>query len=202
MLPAEAIRKRHFAVRIGEPDSRAGAKAGDLIWVSGSLGDAGAGLRILEGQLRGDDALVHRYRAPRPRLEAGQALASIVGAMMDVSDGLLIDAKRMAAASALAIEIDLDQLPLSDAFLAAIGDEREARLFAATAGDDYELLFATSGDAGSDILRLAERIGLPLSRIGRCVEGAGLVLRDRGEPVPLPTRLGYEHDLPDTRSGS
>jgi len=182
--------------------SRTGAKAGDLLWVSGSLGDAGAGLRLLQGDLQGDEALIRRYRAPRPRLEAGQALAPIVSAMMDVSDGLLVDAKRMAAASALAIEIDLDQLPLSDAFLAALGDSRDARLFAATAGDDYELLFTAPHEAGSDILHLAERIGLPLSRIGRCVEGAGLVLRDRGEALSLPARLGFEHDPQASRSGS
>lgn len=182
--------------------SRAGAKAGDLLWVTGSLGDAGAGLRILEGKLEGDAALVRRYRAPRPRLEAGQALAPGVSAMMDVSDGLLIDAKRMAAASEIGIEIDLDELPLSEAFLAAMGDGRDARLFAATAGDDYELLFATSAEGAPDILQLAEQLGLPLSRIGRCVEGAGLVIRDRGEELPLPEKLGFEHDPQARRSGS
>ena len=182
--------------------SRVGARAGDLLFVSGSLGDAGAGLHILQGRLDGDDTLVRRYRAPRPRLEAGQALATIVSAMMDVSDGLLIDTKRMAAASEIGIEIDLDQVPLSEAFLAARGDDRDARLFAATAGDDYELLFTTSAEAGSDILDLAERLGIPLSRIGRCFEGAGLVLRDAGERVPLPESLGYEHDSNAPRSGS
>jgi thiamine-monophosphate kinase len=182
--------------------SRAGAGAGDLLWVSGSLGDSGIGLRILRKELDGDDVLVRRYRAPRPRLEAGQALAGMVTAMMDVSDGLLIDAKRMAAASVLGIEIELDHLPLSGAFLAAMGGERDARLFAATAGDDYELLFTTRAEAAPDIHALAERIGLPLSRIGRCFEGAGLVVRDSGEPVPTPLRLGYEHDPDGPRSGS
>ncbi|WP_166041133.1 thiamine-phosphate kinase [Sphingosinicella sp. YJ22] len=182
--------------------ARAGARPGDLLWVSGSLGDGGAGLRVLQGELQGDEVLVRRYRAPRPRLEAGQALAPTVSAMMDVSDGLLIDAKRMAAASTLAIEIDLDQLPLSAAFLAALGDDRDARLFAATAGDDYELLFTAPHEAGPDVLHLAEHLGLPLSRIGRCSEGAGLVLRDRGEELPLPEKLGFEHDPQARRSGS
>lgn len=182
--------------------SRAGAKAGDLLWVSGSLGDAGAGLRVLKGQIEGDEALVRRYRAPRPRLEAGQALAALASAMMDVSDGLLIDARRMAAASEVGVEIDLDQLPLSEAFLAAMGDDRDTRLFAATAGDDYELLFTAPPEATPDTLTLAERLGVPLSRIGRCVEGAGLVLHEGGEGVPLPARLGYEHDSDTARSGS
>ncbi len=186
----------------GSAPSRVGAKASDLLWVSGSLGDAGAGLQTLEGKLDGDEVLVRRYRAPRPRLEAGQALAPAVTAMMDVSDGLLIDAKRMAAASEVGIEIDLGQLPLSAAFLAAMRDGRDARLFAATAGDDYELLFTSPADAAPDMLGLAERLGVPLSRIGRCVEGAGLVLIDGGERIPLPGRLGYEHDSDAPRSGS
>lgn len=181
---------------IGEGEavpSRSGAQAGDLLWVSGSIGDAGAGLAVLKGELAGDEALVRRYRAPRPRLEAGQALAPIVTAMMDVSDGLLIDAKRLAAASAVGVEVDLDQLPLSEAFLSALGDEREARLFAASAGDDYELLFTAPPGAAPAIFHLAEASGVPLSRIGRCVAGAGLVLLDAGEQLPLPGRLGYEH---------
>ncbi len=186
----------------GNVPSRVGAKAGDLLWVSGSLGDAGAGLRILQGRLDGHEDLVSRYRAPRPRLEAGQALALNVSAMMDVSDGLLIDARRMAAASEVGIEIDLDELPLGQAYLAAMGDGRDARLFAATAGDDYELLFATRAEAAAEILALAERVGVPLSRIGRCVEGAGLVVRQGGERVTLPPRLGYEHDSHGARSGS
>ncbi|HEU0135102.1 MAG TPA: thiamine-phosphate kinase, partial [Allosphingosinicella sp.] len=84
--------------------SRAGARAGDLLWVSGSIGDAGLGLSIATGALEGPEDLLRRYRRPRPRIEAGQALAPLVTAMMDVSDGLLIDARRMAAASACLAE--------------------------------------------------------------------------------------------------
>ena len=73
------------------------------------------------------------------------------------------------------------------------GGDRAARLEAATAGDDYELLFAAPSSAASSILGIADEIGLPLSRIGRFGEGAGLTLIDSGEPVPLPDRLGFEH---------
>jgi len=182
---------------IGEADgpvpARSGAAAGDVLWVSGSIGDAGAGLAALSGEFAGDDALVRRYRAPRPRLEAGQRLAPLVSAMMDVSDGLLIDAARLGHASGVGITIELDKMPLSETFLATLGHSRAARLRAATAGDDYELLFTTAADAGAGIARLAEELGLPLTRIGRCEEGAGLRLLEGGEPVPLPERLGYEH---------
>ena len=173
--------------------SRAGAKEGDHLWVSGAIGDAGAGLRVLRGELPASDALIERYRNPRPRLEAGQRLAALVSAMMDVSDGLLIDAARMAEASGARIRLDLSLIPLSAAFLAALGDGRHARLAAAASGDDYELLFTAAPERAPEILALAEELGLPLTRIGSLGPGSGLALLDRGSPVPLPARLGWEH---------
>jgi thiamine-monophosphate kinase len=163
------------------PPNRSGASPGDQLWVSGTIGDAGAGLAALR---RGEDSpLIERYRTPRPRLEAGARLAPLVSAMMDVSDGLLIDASRIAAASGCAIAIELDSIPLSEG----------TALAAATAGDDYELLFAAAADKAPAILALAEEIGLPLSRIGRCAAGSGLSLSEGGKAVPLPARLGFEH---------
>ncbi len=183
---------------IGEADgpvpARAGAQQGDDLWVSGTIGDAGAGLAILTGALHGPDALVRRYRAPRPRLEAGQALAPLVTAMMDVSDGLLIDASRLATASGIGVAISLDAIPLSDPYLATLGDDRAARLRAAAAGDDYELLFAAPKDARHRIVEAGESLALPLTRIGVCTGGAGLSLTDADGPVPLPDSLGWEHD--------
>jgi thiamine-monophosphate kinase len=177
----------------GPVPSRAGARPGDHLWVTGSLGDSGAGLRALKGELKESATLAERYRNPRPRLEAGQRLAPLASAMMDVSDGLLIDAGRMAAASGVALAIDVGLIPLSPAFLEVLGDGREARLFAATAGDDYELLFAAAPKRAAQILALQDELGLPLSRIGSLAEGAGLSLADAGEEVPLPPRLGWEH---------
>ena len=173
--------------------SRAGARPGDDLWLSGTIGDAGAGLAILRGSLTGSDDLVSRYRIPRPRLQAGRALATLVSAMMDVSDGLLIDAGRMARASLIGIEIDLDTLPLSDAYIAAVGDDRAARLRAATAGDDYELLFTAHEAGRGNIAEIGERLALPLTRIGRCIDGTRLTLTDAGGPVPLPDSLGWQH---------
>jgi thiamine-monophosphate kinase len=182
---------------LGEADApvpaRSGARPGDEIWVSGTIGDAGAGLRILRGEIAGATALVERYRKPRPRLEAGQRLAPRVAAMMDISDGLLIDAARMAAASGVALSLDLAAVPLSAEWREAMGDDRAARLAAATAGDDYELLFAAPPGEAAAILALARETGLPLSRIGAAAPGVGLHLRQGAEPVPLPRRLGWEH---------
>ena len=188
--PARVLGLTAIGRAAGPVPSRTGARPGDQLWVSGAIGDAGAGLKMLRGELPRSGALIERYRNPRPRLEAGERLAPMVSAMMDVSDGLLIDAARLAAASACGIDIALDSVPLSDAFLAACG---EARLDAVIAGDDYELLFAAAAEAGSTLLALAEELGLPFSRIGACVAGAGLALNEGGMPVPLPPRLGFEH---------
>lgn len=177
----------------GRVPSRSGARPGDGLWVSGTIGDAGAGLRMLKGELARHETLIDRYRNPRPRLEAGQGLAPLVGAMMDVSDGLLIDAGRMAAASGVSIEIDLSLVPLSDACLRVTGDSRASRLTAAMAGDDYELLFAADPGDSTAILDLAEEIGVSFSLIGKVVAGSGLRLTDEGEDLKLPPRLGWEH---------
>lgn len=158
---------------------RTGATAGDTLWVTGTIGDAGAGLAIALGA-DGPATLLERYRRPTPRLAEGQALALQVTAMMDVSDGLLIDAGRMAAASGLAVTIDLAKVPLSDA-LRGFGHDA---LTAATAGDDYELLFALPPDKTPPVAA---------TQVGRFDAGGGLRLVDGERTVPLPARLGYQH---------
>lgn len=175
------------------PPCRAGARAGDLLWVSGTIGDAGAGLRIARGETDGPAALLDRYRRPQPRLAAGQALAPLVSAMMDVSDGLLIDARRLAEASGAALEMDLERVPLSPDYAGLCGKDRGAVLAAATAGDDYELLFTTAAHHAGAVAELANSLALPLTPIGRVTGGSGLHLLEAGQPVPLPEWLGYEH---------
>ena len=157
--------------------ARHGAREGDALYVTGTIGDAGAGLAIALGA-QGPAQLLAAYRRPQPRLADGRILAPHVHAMMDVSDGLLIDASRMASASGLAVSIDLARIPLSDAYRTFSGN----RLAAATAGDDYQLLFAAPQDFITDA-----------ARIGRFSTGSGLSLHDSGKPVPLPPSLGYEH---------
>lgn len=188
--PARVLGMTAIGRAAHRPPSRSGARAGDLLWVSGTIGDAGAGLRVLKGELGASEPLVERYRNPRPRIEAGERLAPLVSAMMDVSDGLLLDAARMAAASGCAVQAELDSVPLSAAYLALLG---EARLEAASAGDDYELLFAAGPTRAPAILALADEIGLPLSRIGAFAAGSGLAVTERGAAVPLPASLGFEH---------
>ena len=171
--------------------SRSGGRAGDILWIVGTLGDGAAGLDLLRQDPDSTGALVDQYRRPVPLLAAGQVLAREANATMDVSDGLLIDLQRLAEASGCAAEVDLDALPLSRAFIAERGQDRRARLFAATGGDDYALLAALPEDF--------DPLGLPLpsdstiAAVGRLAEGSGITLRDATGPVELPERMGYEH---------
>lgn len=169
------------------PDRR-GAKAGDQLWVCGNIGDAGLGLRIAMGEIEGPRRLLKAYRLPMPRLVEGRALAPFVSAMADVSDGLLIDALRMAQASGLGVAIDLDAVPMSDEAL-GFGADRAARLAAVTAGDDYALLFAAPHAAGHAIAGLATGAVL----VGEFVVGEGLSLQDGEGGVALPESLGWLH---------
>jgi thiamine-monophosphate kinase len=171
---------------------RSGGRAGDALWLVGTVGDAAAGLEQLRDDAKATGALVDVYRRPVPQLAAGEALAAHAHAMMDVSDGLLLDASRLAEASGASAVIELDSLPLSDAFRRERGNGRDARLFAATGGDDYALLAALAPEA--DPLRLPLPSGTTIARIGTlAADGPLLSLVSGGSPVPLPKRLGFEH---------
>ena len=179
------------------PD-RAGGRSGDALWLVGTVGDAAAGLAQLHADAKATGPLVDIFRRPIPQLSAGQALAPYAHAMMDVSDGLLLDAKRMAEASGRAVTLDLDQLPLSSAFVAERGGDLVARLFAATGGDDYALLAAFPSGLNPASLSLPK--GTRISRIGALTEGEpGISLTSGGNPVELPERLGFEHKGNDRR---
>jgi thiamine-monophosphate kinase len=181
---------------IGEAEvvpGRDGASPGDELWVSGTLGDAGVGLRIAKGELEGPDELLEAYRRPVPQLALGQRLAPLVSAMMDVSDGLLIDAKRMAEASTVAIAIESIDVPLSEALVATVGDTRESSVDAATAGDDYQLLFAAPPRSRRQIETVAEDLDARIQCVGLVEAGEGVELQEGGRPLPLPERLGWEH---------
>jgi thiamine-monophosphate kinase len=195
ILPGE---KRSFGLTaIGRSDgpvpSRAGARSGDTLWVSGTIGDAGAGLRVALGEIPGSETLLARYHRPQPRLHLGRALAPLVSAMMDVSDGLLLDAARMAQASNLALSVDLAAVPLSPDYLQACGSDERARLDAAVAGDDYELLFSIDDANSTAVQDIARGLGAQISRVGRFAEGAGIRLLNEGADLPLPPSLGWQH---------
>ena len=182
------------------PD-RAGGKPGDALWLVGTVGDAAVGLAQLRADRHAIGPLVDIYRRPVPQLGAGRAIAPHAHAMMDVSDGLLLDARRMAEASRCRVAIELDALPLSSAFVAERGQGLAARLFAATGGDDYALLAALPQELDPATLSLPR--GTRISRIGSLTSGAARVsLTLAGKPVALPERLGFEHAEDDDRGFS
>jgi thiamine-monophosphate kinase len=180
---------------------RSGGEPGDGLWIVGTLGDSAAGLAQLRENRQATGALVDIYRRPIPQLGAGQALAPRAHAMMDVSDGLLLDARRLAEASGCAATIDLDLLPLSAEFVEARGDGLDSRLFAATGGDDYALLAALAPNFDAATLSLPR--GTTIARIGSLEAGAlSLTVTSRGHAVQLPENLGFEHQSIDLRGPS
>ena len=166
------------------PPSRAGALATDGLFVTGTIGDGWAGLGLLQAGQQEPATLIAAYRRPQARMADGRALAQVAHAMMDVSDGLLIDAARMARASGLAVRIDLARVPLSEAFAVTIGGDQAAALSAATGGDDYQLLFAADAEA---------HLPVAVTRIGGFAEGDGLTINWNGMPIETPEKLGWLH---------
>ncbi len=164
--------------------ARNGAQVGDFLYVTGTLGDALAGFELIEAGFDEIGSLADAYNRPEPRLADGQAVAPYVTAMMDISDGLLLDADRMARASKVGIEIDISFLPLSLDYVSYRKDTLESRMQAASWGDDYQLLFAAAPDV---------QIPIAATLIGRVVADAGLSLTVGEKHVPLPPSLGYQH---------
>ena len=172
---------------------RSGARAGDDIWVSGTLGDAALGLKVLQGELEvavdARAALIAHYRLPQPRLALGQALRGVAGAAIDISDGLVADLGHILEASGVGAELRADQLPLS----AAARDLPGARDAALAGGDDYELLFTASPARRAEIAALARRLGLPLTCIGQIRAGSDLSILDAaGQEIKVAKR-GWQH---------
>ena len=174
--------------------SRTGGRAGDRLWLVGPIGDSAAGLALLAADPQATGLLVDTYRRPIPLLAIGALLAPHATAMMDVSDGLLLDARRLAQASGCGLSIDLSALRLSPPFVAERGQHRAARLFAATGGDDYALLAALP--PALDALTILKGTSVNIACVGELTRDGAFALADDLGPVPLPERLGYEHHAP------
>ncbi len=182
---------------------RDAARPGDDIFVTGTLGDAAIGWRILAGKLsaRGLSRkfLIDRFLQPIARLSVGQRLTRInpAPAAIDISDGLLQDLGHVLKRSGAGAEIEAGAIPLSTAYRAVAGDNLE---FALTGGEDYELLFCLR--AGSSEAALTRRLGTPVKRIGQIVRGDRVTLmrEDGRSKIKLPQVAGWDQlRFPDTR---
>jgi len=152
------------------PVYRSGAQVGDDVYVSGCLGDAAAGLKLWLDGIRNPDSsdqcyLIERFHRPTPRIELGEALATVATAMLDVSDGLVADLSHVATASQCAIELDAGKLPLSESLLKAV-DQNQAKTWALSGGDDYELAFTVPSSQRDVLKQISEELGVSLTRIG------------------------------------
>lgn len=161
--------------------TRAGAQAGDGIYVSGTIGDAALGLRLHQGALTGlegraRDALISRYRVPEPRLALGRALVGVASACMDVSDGLIADLGHICEASGVGARITSAAVPVSGVARRALTLEPTLRGAMLGGGDDYELLFTASEAAHDRVVQLSGEV--PVTRIGTVTAGAGVEIGD------------------------
>lgn len=179
---------------------RAGARPGDEIWVSGTIGDGALGLRALRGEVADDAAghLAGRYRLPRPRLALGQALAGVARACMDVSDGLVQDLGHLCRAAGpgapCGAEIEVAAVPLSAAARAALAADPALLPVILTGGDDYELLIVAAPGQEAAVRAAAGAADVPVTRIGRFVPGAPTVQVLGGDALPLALgRGGWSH---------
>jgi thiamine-monophosphate kinase len=186
------------------PLLRSGAKAGDMVWVSGTLGDAALGLALTKGEHHNlnlsDSQLAHarqRLHTPSPRVKLGIALRGLATSCVDVSDGLAGDLLHLLKASDVDAVIDVDALPMSPALRVAQDAGIDVMAYALSGGDDYELLFTAPASARQAVIDAAASVGVAVTPIGSVAECATVLpalqfCDDKGEPW-LYNGKGYEH---------
>jgi thiamine-monophosphate kinase len=178
-------------VETGSALRRDGARIGDDVWVTGTLGDAAAALEVL---LAGGDSpavLRKRLDRPTPRVAAGRRLGGIAHSCIDLSDGLLADLAHVCERSGVGAEIDLANLPVSDA-LAAL-DPAQRWHWQASGGDDYELCFSASPRDRERVMQALDFAEVSATRIGRIVAGQGVKAFDAQGREWQPVQSGYQH---------
>ena len=157
----------------GQALRRVGARPGDEVWVSGTIGDGALGLLALTGRLPPEAHLARRYRLPEPRLALGAGLAGLARAAMDVSDGLVQDLGHLCRAAGCGAVLEAEAVPLSQPARAALVDDPARLPTILAGGDDYELLFAADPADAARIRAAGATVGVAVTRIGRFVAGEG-----------------------------
>jgi thiamine-monophosphate kinase len=181
-------------VPAGQALRRDGARAGDEIFLSGHVGDAACGLKLLRGELSTDPAeaayLQRRFEYPTPRVALGAALRGIASACIDVSDGVYVDATRLLAACGCGARVEIERLPVSAPLQRALGAQywREALC----GGEDYELCFTAPPVQAGAVAAVAARTGQAVTRIGVLTDGSGLTLTAAGSVMQF-SPSGFDH---------
>lgn len=175
-------------VASGQGLGRGGARPGDAVFVSGTIGDGALGLLVRRGALQGLAAeaasfLAERYCLPRPRLAAGHALVGLASACADVSDGLVADLGHIAARSGVGIRIEAEAVPLSRAAGQALGLRADLLSTVLAGGDDYELAFTVPPERLAAVEAAERAAGIQLTRIGKVTAGAGVAVCDKAGSV-------------------
>jgi thiamine-monophosphate kinase len=175
---------------------RSGAQSGDLLAVSGTLGDAAAGLAMLKASSPGAgrrdvDELIRRFDYAEPRVQLGLSARGIASAAMDLSDGLIGDLPKLAHASGLAARVSVERLPLSAAMRAAVSAD-QALDWALAGGDDYELLLAVPPKRFAELKAAADGLNLMLTTIGELCDGVGMTWSRNGKEF-VPGVSGFDH---------
>jgi len=185
-------------VAAGMEIRRNGARAGDLVWVSGTIGDGFLGLDVLRGaypELAPEyrAGLIGRFQIPDPRVELGPRLSGIAHAMIDISDGLIADLGHICETSHVAAVVELESLPLSPAAGVIVDGVPGLRTRLASGGDDYELLFTAPVGSTKAIDDLSSLLDLPITRIGRIELGDGVRVVDAEGRTLQIAEPGYRH---------
>ncbi|ALS99210.1 thiamine-phosphate kinase [Lacimicrobium alkaliphilum] len=176
--------------------TRSGAKPGDWIYVTGTLGDAGLGLDMMQGRMdvaaRHKNYLSNRLNCPTPRVLAGTMLRRIATSCIDISDGLIQDLRHILKASDVSAIIQVDKLPFSQAMQDAVVNEQAIR-YALTSGDDYELLFTVPEEQKSNLQHALSTTSEPVTCIGQITGGQDKLELRRGKEKVSYEMLGYQH---------
>ncbi|WP_018982959.1 thiamine-phosphate kinase [Salinimonas chungwhensis] len=178
---------------------RSTAKPGDWIYVTGSLGDAAAGLDILTRKIEAGDGvksyLVDRHLFPTPRVAVGTALRRVASSCIDVSDGFLSDLNHILRASSCGACIQVDKLPISSQLRDTV-DVEQATQYALTGGDDYELIFTVNEEQRGKLETALASTGITTTCVGQITGHEGKVdLKQNNEPYPMPSVTGFEHQF-------
>lgn len=183
-------------VPAGTALTRNGAKPGDVIYVSGTVGDAALGLKHLQGNETGSHTayLIERLQRPTPRTEIGQALSGLASACIDVSDGLYADLGHILESSHVGARLQLEDIPLADEFRQTIAETEQQQLLALTGGDDYELCFSIPPDSVAELKGIANQYSCPLTRIGEIVQAPGIRMFRQQQQIEMSSiKSGYRH---------